>query len=345
MLPNVRTAAGVLLLAGCSVAYRPISFDPPLPTLQIPRISIPSGSRVRLAAVGDTGQDVSRVAAGLRALHSIDPIDAILLLGDNIYPCGVGSESDPGWSRVEPLRIGVPIYPVLGNHDYGNPVQLAGTTVACGHPFPQSQVDKSSVWPDWRFPARNYRLALGDLEIFLIDTTPVARGWEDSFRGSHSSEEIRQGLSEALAESDAPWKIVVGHHIIFSSGFHGRRDNFERQNMRALLPILDRGGADLYLCGHDHHLELIGRNQTPQFAISGAGSKLRRIDRRAPDEPPTLFPKIPSKTFPGFLILDVDTSPAKSSMTVEVFDREGKPVPGSKFVSTGRSSISGELPR
>jgi len=182
----------VLLLAGCSVAYRPISFEPPPELLRIPLVSISAGSRVRLAAVGDTGDDASGVAAGLRALHSIDPIDAIILLGDNIYPCGVASESDPGWSRVEPLRMGVPIYPVLGNHDYGNPVRLAGTTVACGHPSPQSQVGKSAVWPDWRFPARNYRLALGDLEIFLIDTTPIARGWGKSFRGSHPSKVIRE---------------------------------------------------------------------------------------------------------------------------------------------------------
>lgn len=342
---NVWIASIGLLLAACSVVYRPISFDPPPESLRIPVISIPAGSRVRLAAVGDTGDDASRVAAGLRALHSIDPIDAIILVGDNIYPCGVGSEADPGWSRVEPLRIGVPIYPVLGNHDYGNPVQLGGRTVACGHPSPQSQVDKSAAWPDWRFPARNYRLALGDLEIFLIDTTPIARDWGNSFRGSHSSQVIRAGLSEALSESAAPWKIVVGHHVIFSSGAHGRDDNFERRNMRALLPILERGGVDLYLCGHDHHLEVIGRNQQPQFVISGAGSELRKIDRRSPEEPPTLFPRIPSKTFPGFLILDVDTSPSGSSMTVEAFGREGKAVEGSKFVSTGSSPISGEIPR
>lgn len=342
---NVRIVPVVLLLAGCSVAYWPISFDPPPEPLRIPVVSISAGSRVRLAAVGDTGDDVSRVAAGLRALHSIDPIDAILLLGDNIYPCGVASETDPGWSRVEPLRMGVPIYPVLGNHDYGNPVQMAGTTVACGHPSPQSQLDKSAAWSDWRFPARNYRLALGDLEIFLIDTTPIARGWETSFRGSHPSMVIRDGLSKVLSESAAPWKIVVGHHMIFSSGHHGRSDNFERRNMRELLPILERGGVDLYLSGHDHHLEIIGRNQQPQFAISGAGSKLRKIDSRAPGEPPTLFPQIPSKTFLGLLILEIDLSPSGSSMTVEAFDHEGKSVEGSKFVSTGLSSISGELPR
>lgn len=342
---NVGIVFVALFLAGCSLAYRPIAFDPPPEGLRIPITSVPAGPRVRLAAVGDTGDDASRVAAGLRALHSIDPIDAIILLGDNVYPCGVSSETDPAWSRVEPLRIGVPIYPILGNHDYGNPVGLGGRTVVCGHPSPQSQVDKSGVWPDWRFHARNYRLALGELDVFLIDTTPIARGWRESFQGSHSSQVIKEGLAEALSESAATWKIVVGHHTIFSSGSHGRSDNLERRNMRTLLPILAQGQVDLYLCGHDHHLEVIGRNQQPQFAISGAGSRLRKIDRRSPEEPPTLFPPIPSRTFPGFLILDIDTSGSASRMTVEAFDWDGKAVEGSKFVSTGSSPISAELPR
>jgi len=334
-----------LLLAGCGVAHRSVSFEPPADELLFPTTSIPAGDRVRLAAVGDAGADASRVAAGLRALHSTDPIDAIILLGDNVYPCGVRSDSDPAWSRVEPLRIGVPIFPVLGNHDYGNPVQLAGRTVVCGNPSPQSQLDKSALWPDWRFPARNYHLALGELEVFLIDTTPIARGWNLSFRGSHPSEAIRYELSESLSESTAAWKIVVGHHVIFSSGPHGLSDNLERRNMRALLPILERGGADLYLCGHDHHLEIIGRSQQPQFAVSGAGSKLRKIGGRSAEEPPTLFPPVPARTFPGFLIIDVHSSRSGSTMTVEAFDRAGKAVPGSRFVNSGSLPIRGELPR
>ena len=41
--------------------------------------------------------------------------------------------------------------------------------------------------------------------------------------------------------------------------------------MRALLPMLRNAKVTLYICGHDHHLELIRAN--PSFLISGAGSE------------------------------------------------------------------------
>ena len=43
------------------------------------------------------------------------PLDAIILAGDNFYPCGVTSDSDPRWSLVRAITsIGVPVFPVLG---------------------------------------------------------------------------------------------------------------------------------------------------------------------------------------------------------------------------------------
>src|ERR1044071_6451051 len=90
-------------------------------------LSVHNGT-LRLALVGDAGLQTVSVAS---AITKTKPYDAILLLGDNFYPCGVRSATDPKWHVVDALtHLDIPIYAVLGNHDY------------CGKP--DVQVDRSS---------------------------------------------------------------------------------------------------------------------------------------------------------------------------------------------------------
>ena len=82
------------------------------------------------------------------------PLDAIILPGDNIYPCGVKSVDDPRWSVLQPLiDLGLPLFPVLGNHDYcGSPdAQIDGQ-----HPLSELAVPRTvstcckQAWPTSR---------------------------------------------------------------------------------------------------------------------------------------------------------------------------------------------------
>lgn len=85
----------------------------------------PRTAVLRIAVAGDTGKGADGVAQGISALHARIPLDAIVLTGDNFYPCGVASETDPRWELVTALtRVGPPVLPVLGNHD------------SCGKPTP-----------------------------------------------------------------------------------------------------------------------------------------------------------------------------------------------------------------
>jgi len=74
--------------------------------------------------------------------------------------------------------------------------------------------------------------------------------------------------------------------------------------------------VDLYICGHDHHLELI--DGQPRFLISGAGS-----DPVPPLLPhaKTLFPSETSRQL-GFAVVELDAG----SMTIRFFDGEGKAI-------------------
>jgi tartrate-resistant acid phosphatase type 5 len=274
-------------------------------------------NHLRLLVVGDAGATHSMLRAGMMRIEKEHPVDAIVLVGDNFYPCGIHGLDDPQWTKITEHfgPVGVPIFPVLGNHDYGDPQVHNGQLTTCGAPDPEAEIDETQRIPEWHFPARSYALKSALADIIMVDTQPIASGFLQPFRGSATTAEETEFLREQLQESTATWRIVVGHHTIFSSGEHGRTDDTYRSNMRALLPALDaRNGADLYICGHDHDLELIGSvsGARPWFLISGAGSANDVMKPRYGPEPPTIFP-VPLRTFLGFAVVDI--TPARLSIT------------------------------
>ncbi len=284
-----------------------------------------SQQSMRFIVTGDAGATHSQLRAGMLRIQQQHSIDAVLLVGDNFYPCGIQSTIDPQWSKITehfgPLHV--PIYPILGNHDYGDPQMRGAELWTCGPTDPQAELDESGRIPEWHFPARNYTLHSPLVDIIMIDTQPLASGFGQPFRGSATASQERQFLAKELSGSHAIWRIVAGHHTIFSSGIHGRMNDSLRKNMRALLPMLRsrENGADLYICGHDHDLELIGDRTghvRPLFLISGAGSGLDTMKRRAGSEPPTLFPS-PFETFLGFAVLDVNLT----ALTITFYDKSG----------------------
>jgi len=280
-------------------------------------------NHLRLIVVGDAGATHSMLRAGMLRVEKEHPVDAILLVGDNFYPCGIHGLDDPQWTKITQHfgPVGVPIFPVLGNHDYGDPQVHDGELTTCGVPDPEVEVDETQRIAQWHFPARSYELKSALADLIMLDTQPIASGFLAPFRGSATTSEETGFLRQQLQESTAAWRIVVGHHTIFSSGEHGRTDDALRANMRALLPMLDeKNGADLYICGHDHDLELIGslNGARPWFLISGAGSANDAMKPRPDSEPPTIFP-VPLRTFLGFAVVDI----TPSTLSITFYDKIG----------------------
>jgi len=257
---------------------------------------------VRIAVAGDTGNGTAAVAEGIRRVHAKTPLDAIILTGDNFYPCGVTSEHDPRWSLVRPLTdIGVPVYPVLGNHDF------------CGKADPDAQIRASGVIPNWNFPARQYVVRSGVADFAFIDTTSYLR---------HKSD---PALVEAFKSSSATWRIVVGHHPVISSGYHGYFPRAEVKRMRELVPSLRKSRADLYICGHDHHLELISGRML--HLVSGAGSApVPPVKLRAS----TIYPPEIGRERVGFAVVEIDAR----AIRVRFFDAKGRAK--SEWIATRR---------
>ena len=241
----------------------------------------------RLAVVGDVGDGSAAVARGIAAAGRVD---AIVLTGDNIYPCGVQSATDPKWALLRPLaHLGVPIYPVLGNHDH------------CGN----ANAEIGAPLANWHFPSREYNFATPFAEFAMIDTTPYVNGTKAApqFRFTTNG-----------------WRIVVGHHPLLSSGYHGRFSRTEHRRMLQLVPAMRSAKVDLYICGHDHHLELI--DGSPRMLISGAASDpVPAVLRHAR----TRF--VTEGRVKGFAMLELTTT----TMAIQFYDSSGKPISG-RFV-------------
>lgn len=219
--------------------------------------ALPPGKGVGVVLLGDAGtgdKEQYKVGASMAKYCEKNDCDFGLLLGDNIYEFGVRTPQDSQFKTKfeKPYAdLKFPFYVALGNHDaYGCWI---------------CQVQYKSPTDKWIMPAQYYSFKKGDVEFFGLDTT-----W-GFFRKGVTPQHT--WLENSLKASTAKWKIVFGHHPVYSSGYHGG----DGQMQKYLLPMLKKYDVDFYVAGHDHHKELIQPYAEDQvkFIISGVGAKLR----------------------------------------------------------------------
>ena len=80
-------------------------------------------------------------------------------------------------------------------------------------------------------------------------------------------------LDEELKNAgEEDWKIVFGHHPIYSGGSHSGSDIIEER----ALSIMEHYDVDFYLAGHDHNLQhwvKLGGVRGIDHVVSGGGGK------------------------------------------------------------------------
>ncbi len=247
-----------------------------------------AGQPVRVLTLGDfgygspanrrlAGDDQKRVAAAMLQSHRQSPFDFGLTLGDNFYPDGMESPTDDRWQTLwrelyEPL--GLKFYATLGNHDWHHADS------------PAAEILHSHQSASWRMPAPYYTFTAGPAQFFALDTNEV-------------SEAQLLWLKGALSESRARWKVVYGHHPIYSAGRH--QDNASL--IERLLPVL-KDRVDVYLAGHDHDLQHLKPEGGVHFFVNGGGgARVRKIEMGTR----SLF----AKDAHGFAVLEADTRQLK----------------------------------
>ncbi|WP_149913462.1 metallophosphoesterase [Sphingobacterium cavernae] len=248
------------------------------------RSNLTNEGLLNFVAIGDWGRNGAdhqlQVAKQMGNWVTNNPNDFIISTGDNFYPSGVISEHDPLWHySFENIYTDFALqwdwYPILGNHDYKSD--------------PDAQVRYTKISRRWKMPARYYSKVFnlkekGKVLIAFIDTNPlIPEFYKNSEYGPHvagqQAEKQLEWLDKLLASQDqeVKWKIVVGHHPIYTVG--PRTNNYDTLAVRKVLEaILHKNKVDAYLSGHDHSLQHIKVEQMHfhQF-ISGSGSEVTPV--------------------------------------------------------------------
>ena len=228
-----------------------------------------SGDSARILLFGDSGSGTeiqSDVSRGMALRHSINPFDFAIMLGDNFYEMGVRSVSDPQFDTkfryMYPVSdFSFPFYVVLGNHDYyGNALAQ----------YNYKDPDGRWIAPS---PAYLQPLSFSDnrsVDIYFLDSKYIS---ESSY-----SKIIFEWVSENITSRHADLNILATHYPFYSSGEHGDDEDM----LRLFTPLFSAGLIDITVSGHDHDLELQGRDRngdgiTELFIVSGSASKSRNI--------------------------------------------------------------------
>ena len=235
---------------------------------------VPAGG-LNFIIFGDWGRNGERnqseVAAQMALSAKASDARFIISVGDNFYEDGVVSASDPQWQTsfekvYHDPALQVPWQVILGNHDY--------------HGNCDAQLEYGLAHPRWNMPARYFRQThhidgATTADLFYLDTTPMIKSyWHSGKTSAHvATQDVKKQLDwfkTALANSQAQWKIVIGHHPIYSGGEHG--DTAEL--IKEVLPLLHEYKVQAWFNGHDHDLQHLVAGDLNLFC-SGAGSQVR----------------------------------------------------------------------
>ena len=257
----------------------------------------PGDAVVRFAVIGDQGTGDKfqfRIAEQMTRWHDALPYGDVLTLGDNFYGPVLlwwrhGSKRYFKQKFDEPyaelLRRGVRFHLSLGNHDVrtrngrdiiedkkrfhitgaqgyyrfgvrviGRIMDSASAEAAVRGGLPP--ILKESE----RFPL---------VEFFALNTTRFDRGRKDP--------EQLAWLLSALELSKAEWKIVYGHHPLYSTG---ARHGSDKRLRRLVEPFLI-GRVQVALAGHDHIYQRFHPQNGVVYFVEGSSGALRKGEARS----------------------------------------------------------------
>jgi predicted phosphodiesterase len=232
----------------------------PTPTIAspVPLVNVSKDLVLRFVAIGDTGsgnENQYAVAKVMEQYHRQNPYNLVIMAGDNIYDQGEIAKfkavfEDP----YQPLlKQQVRFQACLGNHD-----------------IREANGDGQVKKPLFNMKGRHYTFREKSVQFFVLDTNtnvdwPSQLAW----------------LEQNLAQSDAPWKIVYGHHPIYSSGHYGT----DQAMVKRLAPLFKKHRVQLYINGHEHNYERTKLIDGTTYLITGhGGAYLRPVKPTAVSE-------------------------------------------------------------
>ncbi|TAE02232.1 MAG: metallophosphoesterase [Oscillatoriales cyanobacterium] len=207
---------------------------------------------LRFISIADTGTGAEgqyAVAEAMAQYHGQNSFNLAILAGDNIYNNGEFEKINAVFERpYQPLlQQGVKFYACLGNHD----IRTANG-------------DLQVKYPGFNMAGRYYTFRRESVQFFALDTNDNA-DWKNQL----------VWLEKELSQSTAPWKVVFGHHQVYSSGIYGLNQPF----IKTLTPMFQKYGVQLYINGHEHSYERTRSINGTTYLICGAGAGTRPVGR------------------------------------------------------------------
>ena len=208
----------------------------------------------RIWAIGDSGSasagapGSAAVYARYREFTGSRYTDLWLMLGDNAYYNGTDAEYQRAVFDLFPelLRQTV-LWSTMGNHETYSTEPNGSHAYFNNFTFPKAGQAGGEPSGTEHYYSFNY----GNIHIVCLDS-------EESSRTPGSP--MLTWLEEDLAGNTKDWTIAMWHSPPYTKGSHDSDnlfDNFGNMtDMRAnIVPILERYGVDLVLCGHSHNYE------------------------------------------------------------------------------------------
>ena len=234
----MRRRQALAFLAALSAISKNVIWPYPVWAATVQRWAVTADS-----GTGDKGQYA--VAKVMAAMHSQNKFDFALLGGDNIYNNGeiekIGAVFEKPYQPL--LSSGVKFYAVLGNHDI------------------RTNQGKDEI-KYFQMPGNYYSFTKGSVSFFALDTNDL-------------DEAQLRWLDGALAKAKTPWKVVYGHHPIYSSGHYGTNPAM----VRRLVPVMKKYGVQLYLNGHEHDYERTKSMNGIVYITCGGGANVRPVGK------------------------------------------------------------------
>lgn len=235
---------------------------------------------LRFAVIGDSGTgdtDQLRLAHQMLVWHTRLPYSLVLMLGDNIYGgfmgSGGGDKKDFEKKFDRPyaplLERGVIFRAALGNHDMRH---RDGRDLIEAHD--RFHIDGPLGY--YSFTAGHWTTTDGReaplVEFFVINT----------IRLEHDKKDPKQiaWLKEALAKSRARWRILYGHHPLYSTGKAHGGDPGLRSKLVPLLHGREPTAPSVHVvfAGHDHIYQRFHPLLGIVYFVDGSSGQLRQGD-------------------------------------------------------------------
>lgn len=186
-------------------------------------------------------------------------LNAWILLGDNAYSFGKDAEYQAHFFNIykDNLLRKSPLFPAPGNHDYqdepyAEEVAQRSGEIAYYQNFSMPTKGESGGLPS--HTSAFYSFDIGNIHFLSLDSHGSQENGKRLF--DTTGAEVVWVKQDLEANKNKGWIVAYWHHPPYSMGSHNSDTESQMVKIREnFVPILERYGVDLVLCGHSHSYE------------------------------------------------------------------------------------------